>query len=265
MRRMYRKSIAYTGIFALVAILVLATNGKESFGETNGPSVPITPSDREKVFFELSPQSASSLDESHVLPEKGLKFEEERDVQVLDESVVEGDFIDPFEEKVEQVEDPWESFNSSMFTFNRKLDIRVLKPFASGYDHVVPDEVQRSIDRVFDNIRVVPRFVNTFAQGKWQNVGIVLSRFLINSTIGIGGLFDVAGEMFDLNDIDFEDMGQTLAVHGVPSGPYVVVPFLPPTTVRDGIGQVVDSFLNPLNYFTPFGGSTRLARWGGRE
>ncbi len=252
MKRVLGKSLKNMGMLMLGVTLVLATSGSESFGEADGLAKPIATLEGGNVFFVAPPPVAPASDQPRPLNEQRSTPDEEQKVQVLAESVVEGDFVDPFEEEGEQVKDPWESFNSSMFTFNHQVDRRVLKPFATGYDHVIPYEVQRSLDRVFDNLRVVPRFINTFAQGKWERAGVVLSRFLLNSTIGIGGLFDVAGEMFDLKDIDFEDMGQTLAIHGVPSGPYVVVPFLEPTTVRDGLGQIVDSFLNPLIYFTPF-------------
>ena len=146
--------------------------------------------------------------------------------------------------------DPWEPFNERMFTVNRELDHYVLKPVATGYDKVVPKEVQRGLGRMFDNVFAPQRFVNCLLQGKLVGAGRELTRFLLNSTIGVAGIFD-PGKDAGLQPCD-EDFGQTLAVWGVGAGPYLMLPFFPPMTVRDGIGIGVDSLFNPINYFTPF-------------
>jgi len=98
---------------------------------------------------------------------------------------------------------------------------------------------------------MVPRFVNSLLQGKFAGAGRELSRFLINSTLGVGGLFDVAKTEFDIADSN-EDAGQTLGVWGMGPGPYLVLPFLPPLTVRDGLGLAVDGAMDPLVYVLPF-------------
>ena len=146
--------------------------------------------------------------------------------------------------------DPWERWNEPMFEFNRRLDKYILKPVAKGYNFVVPDEVQIMISNGFDNISFVPRLVNSLLQGKVVGAGRELSRFLINSTAGVGGLFDPAKDVFGILK-SREDFGQTLGVWGVGSGPYVIVPFLEPLTVRDGLGKAVDSAMDPLAYFLP--------------
>ena len=146
--------------------------------------------------------------------------------------------------------DPWERFNEKVFEFNRQADRFVLKPVAKAYTWIVPDPFQVLIENGFDNISFVPRMVNSLLQGKWGGATRELSRFLINSTAGIGGLFDAA-KYWGIEK-SREDFGQTLGVWGVSPGPYLVVPFLPPMTVRDGIGRGVDSFMNPLSYFIPF-------------
>ena len=97
----------------------------------------------------------------------------------------------------------------------------------------------------------VSRFVNSLLQGKFERAGIETKRFLINTTIGIGGLFDVAKYVFDTEAPPSEDTGQTLAIHGVGSGPFLMLPFLPPLTVRDAVGYAGDILLNPVNYFIP--------------
>ena len=150
--------------------------------------------------------------------------------------------------------DPWEPFNSRMFWFNHDvLDQYVLKPLAQAWNFVLPDPAQRSLRNVVDNTNVLSRLVNSLTQGKWSGAGRELARFGINSTVGIGGLLDVAKEGFRIEKSD-EDTGQTLGFYGIGPGPYLVLPFLPPMDVRDGLGTVVDGSMNPLNYIIPFAG-----------
>ena len=146
--------------------------------------------------------------------------------------------------------DPWESFNDRNFEFNRKVDRYALKPIATGYDAVLPDLVQTSIKNAIKNLGVVRRLVNNLLQLKFEGAARELVRFTINSTFGIGGLFDVARDGTGIKESD-EDTGQTLGYYGVGPGPYLVLPFLPVTTVRDGFGSLVDQALNPLNYVFP--------------
>ena len=147
--------------------------------------------------------------------------------------------------------DPWEPFNEVMFEFNRTLDRYVIKPVAKVYRKVMPDLLQEMIGNGFDNIAVVPRLVNSLLQGKFGGAGRELSRFLLNSTLGIGGFFDIAKSEFNIQKSK-EDFGQTLGVWGARPGPYLILPFLPPLTVRDGIGFVLDGAMDPLNYVLPF-------------
>ncbi|HKQ67048.1 MAG TPA: VacJ family lipoprotein [Methylomirabilota bacterium] len=150
----------------------------------------------------------------------------------------------------EEDSDPWERFNEKVFEFNRQTDRYVLKPVAKVYSVIIPEPFQVMIANGFDNISFVPRMVNSLLQGKWGGATRELSRFLINSTAGIGGLFDAA-KYWGIEK-SREDFGQTLGVWGVSPGPYLIVPFMEPMTVRDGIGRGVDSFMNPLSYFIPF-------------
>jgi phospholipid-binding lipoprotein MlaA len=153
---------------------------------------------------------------------------------------------------VEPVEyDPWEPFNEKMFSFNYNFDKYLLKPVAKGYNFVMPDEVQRMIANGFDNLNPVPRWVNNLLQGNFPGFFTEVGRFLINSTLGIGGLFDIAKQEFGLQKTKV-DFGQTLGKWGVQPGPYLILPFLPPLTVRDGIGYGVDGAMDPLSYFIPF-------------
>jgi phospholipid-binding lipoprotein MlaA len=155
------------------------------------------------------------------------------------------------EEALPEEYDPWEKFNEKTFELNRRLDRYVLKPVATVYDKIMPDRLQNMIANGFDNIRFVPRFVNSMLQAKWNGAGREMGRFLINSTLGIAGLFDIAKQEFGIEK-SREDFGQTLGVWGAGPGPFLVLPLLPPLTVRDAVGFVVDGAMNPLAYVLPF-------------
>lgn len=157
--------------------------------------------------------------------------------------------LDPFAKAGEgagEEYDPWEPVNSNIFEFNLKLDRYVLKPVAKGYNFIMPDLAQVGVSNFFYNIRFGPRFLNNIFQGKMKGAGIELGRFVINSTVGIAGFIDVAKKI-DLVTPE-EDLGQTLGFYGVKPGPYLVLPFLPPFTIRDFVGYIGDVFLNPINW-----------------
>lgn len=145
--------------------------------------------------------------------------------------------------------DPWEPFNEAMFSFNRQFDRFVLKPLATVWDKIVPDPVQTSLRNALDNAAMPRRLVNNLLQRKVEGAGREAGRFLVNSTIGVAGFFDVAKSV-GLEKSE-ADTGQTLGVYGSGPGPYLVLPFLPPLTVRDGIGAVADAALDPLWYVAP--------------
>ena len=157
--------------------------------------------------------------------------------------------LDPFaraDEGTGEEYDPWEPMNTKIFEFNRQVDRFVLKPVAKGYDFVMPDLVQVGISNIFFNLRFAPRFLNNVFQGKLKGAGIEVGRFLINSTVGVAGFFDLAKEVNLVTPE--EDLGQTLGFYGVKPGPYLVLPLLQPFTVRDFVGYVGDVFLNPINW-----------------
>ena len=149
-------------------------------------------------------------------------------------------------------DDPWEGLNERMFWFNREvLDRYVLKPIATAWNFVLPDPAQRSVHNLFDNLAVVRRVLNNALQLKFAGAGTELARFGINSTIGLVGLFDVAKEGFGIEQRN-EDTGQTFGAWGMGPGPYLVLPFLPPLTARDGIGYLMDGAMTPYIYFIPW-------------
>lgn len=132
--------------------------------------------------------------------------------------------------------DPWESYNRGMYTFNDTVDRAVLKPIATGYDAIMPDPVQTCIGNVFNNFADVWSAANSFLQGRGHDFVNTVGRVLFNSTMGLGGCIDVAS-MNGAKRIQ-NDFGVTLGVWGLESGPYLVLPFLGSSSVRDGAGTV---------------------------
>jgi len=153
--------------------------------------------------------------------------------------------------------DPFEPINRASFAFNDGLDRALLRPAARGYRAVTPEFLQTGISNVFSNAKYPVTLVNNALQGKFGAAFNDTGRFVLNSTLGVGGLFDPATDVgLDRND---EDFGQTFGTWGVPSGPYFVVPFYGPTTLRDGVGSLIDDFAEPRSYLED--DSTRYGLW----
>jgi phospholipid-binding lipoprotein MlaA len=148
----------------------------------------------------------------------------------------------------EEANDPLEPMNRYFFEVNYALDELFLKPLAGWYYIALPNPAQDGVRNFLRNLSSPVIFANDLFQGETDRAGTTLIRFLVNSTIGIVGLIDVAGEMgYPYHD---EDFGQTMAVAGVDEGPYLVLPLLGPSNPRDAGGRVVDIFLDPLTYIT---------------
>jgi len=142
--------------------------------------------------------------------------------------------------------DPYENFNRSMFALNTNLDKAVLKPVAKGYRAVTTKPIRSGISNALSNLREPITFVNEILQGEFENASNTVGRFAINSTLGVAGFADAAGSLGV--ERTKEDFGQTLAVWGIDSGPYLVLPIINSTNFRDLLGSGVDSALQPLNY-----------------
>ena len=142
--------------------------------------------------------------------------------------------------------DPFEPFNRAMFSFNEKVDEYALKPVALGYRAVTPKFFRTGVSNVLSNLRSPVVFANDVLQAAPERAGATLARFGVNSTIGVVGVFDVAKEMGITKH--GEDFGQTMGRWGIHPGPYLVIPFFGPSSVRDGIGSLVDVGLDPLTY-----------------
>jgi phospholipid-binding lipoprotein MlaA len=142
--------------------------------------------------------------------------------------------------------DPWQGFNRAVYRFNDTLDRYALKPAAKGYRSVTPRRMRTAFTHFFTNLRAPVIVLNDLLQGKVRNAGNDTARFVVNSTAGIAGFFDIATSIgLAQND---EDFGQTLAVWGMPRGPYIVLPFLGPSTIRDTAGRGVDTYSNPRTH-----------------
>ncbi len=149
----------------------------------------------------------------------------------------------------EEANDPIEPLNRYLFDVNYAVDQLVLKPMAGWYYTALPNPVQDSVRNALRNLATPVVLANDLFQGETERAGVTAMRFLINTTFGVAGLFDVAAEWgYPYHD---EDFGQTLAVHGVGEGPYLVLPVLGPSNPRDASGRVVDTFLDPLTYVLP--------------
>lgn len=143
--------------------------------------------------------------------------------------------------------DPLEGFNRRVYAFNEGADKFLLRPLAVTYRFVLPDPVESAVGRVFDNLGELVNITNDVLQWKWKQAGNDTGRFLVNSTLGVGGVFDVARHM-GLQRNEGEDFGQTLARWGVDGGAYLVLPFIGPSTLRDAPAAYLDSFLRPVRY-----------------
>ena len=156
-----------------------------------------------------------------------------------------------------EANDPYEATNRDIFSFNEDVDHAVLKPVAQAYRDNVHADIREGVHNVLSNMSEPVNFVNAVLQGKDVEAMNIVWRFLVNSTVGLGGIGDVAKNFGYPRQV--EDFGQTLAVWGVDEGPYLMIPLLGPSNTRDLAGRIVDSFTNPIGYFIPTAGSIATA------
>ena len=151
-----------------------------------------------------------------------------------------------WEEAMDMISDPFEPLNRVFFEFNDKLYFYALKPIATGYKAALPETARVGVSAFFNNLSFPIRFANCLLQGKAEGAAMEFARFVVNTSLGIGGFVDVATqEGFRRYD---EDLGQTFGAWGAGPGFYICWPFLGPSSVRDTIGTVGDGFLDPVNY-----------------
>ena len=142
-----------------------------------------------------------------------------------------------------QYDDPWEPLNRGTFWFNERIDLNILGPVAHGYDYITTDSMQTGVTNFFDNLKFPTLFAADILQAKFGQALTHTGRFLINSTVGILGLIDVATDMG--LPAKEEDFGLVFASWGIPNGPYFVIPLMGPSTVRDTFGTVLDILTSP--------------------
>lgn len=223
----------------------------QSVDEPEAPAEEASVGEGESAFEEHSvemaetPAEEASVGEEEIPVEGELAAEPEEPVEEefaldLEEDFTNGEVVAP------EIYDPIEPFNRGMFWVNDKLYFYLFKPIARGY-RVVPEPARQSVSNFFSNLGTPVRFVNSLLQLKFKDAGSELGRLVINSTLGIGGLFDPAKKWFGLRKKD-EDFGQTMGSYGVGSGFYIVWPVLGPSTARDTVGMAGDFFLDPLFY-----------------
>jgi phospholipid-binding lipoprotein MlaA len=163
-----------------------------------------------------------------------------------------------FDEDAEEDDagDPWEPMNRGIFWVNDGLDRYAIEPVSKAWDYVLPDFAQRALRNAFGNLRFPILFFNHLFQWKPEEAGKDVARFVLNSSVGIGGLLDPASTIG--LKVSNEDFGQTLGYWGVPPGPYLMLPFFGPSNVRDGCGLIVDSGFRAIGFFIPFWASIAM-------
>lgn len=160
------------------------------------------------------------------------------------------EFDDEYAEE-DRVSDPIEGFNRAIFTFNDKFYFWVFEPVAKGYNYVTPSFLRKGVENFFYNIVFPVRFAGSLLQGKVERALQETCRFTVNTAVGLGGFMTPSSQYKWLNPPK-EDLGQAMAKWGVGNGPYLVLPFIGASTVRDTIGFIGDQFLYPFAYLDPF-------------
>lgn len=195
-------------------------------------------------FLFLAPLAASAQDPAKQGGTEKIATEKAATQEVaVAESVAETD-ANPYDQ---EIWDPLEPVNRKIFWFNDQLDYFVIEPLAIGYDFIVPNVAQKSVNHFFTNLRSPIYLMNDLLQGEFGMFGNHFGRMVVNTTLGIGGLFDVATE-FGMEH-QSQDLGTTLGIWGIPHGPYLVLPVFGPMTLRTGIGRGIDTLVYPPTYF----------------
>lgn len=149
---------------------------------------------------------------------------------------------------VTEVSDPLEGLNRATFKLNDGMYTYIFKPISKSYEFILPKVVRRGVDNAFENVKYPVRVVNCVLQGKIKRAGLETEKFAVNTVAGVGGLFRVSDKISSIADLPAEDTGLTFAKWGMGHGPYLVIPFFGPSSLRDGVGLAGDYVLNPVNW-----------------
>jgi phospholipid-binding lipoprotein MlaA len=212
------------GAFNEEASLYLAQANQEE-------AKPRPKTDKEDILIEEKEKREAAADEDE--DEYGDEYDDEYEDEYAEE------------EDVKLIPDPWIEMNRGLLTFNDRLYFWLLKPVARGYGFIIPEELRQAIRNAFYNIRFPVRFINCLLQGKFRKSGYEIGQFFINSTAGCLGLLNPAANYPHLQP-SREDLGQTFAVWGFGNGAYLMLPFLGPSSLRDGLGRLGDTFFDPI-------------------
>ena len=234
-----------TVLMALVALLLL-----QGCGATRSAApVASPPLDTSRIEEAATPGPEEPLPVEAVAEEDD--FFEDDAFGSDDDFFDDAGLIDEFEEAPEVlVRDPLAPLNRLIFSFNDKLLLWAIKPVSTGYRAITPTVVRQGVSNFFDNLKTPVRLVSSLLQGKIKGVGSELSRFVINTTVGVLGFTDPADHWFHLKASD-EDLGQVLGAWGVGNGFYIVWPLLGPSTLRDSANIPGYFYLNPVGYVKP--------------
>ncbi|WP_413829788.1 VacJ family lipoprotein [Desulfobacula sp.] len=225
-------------IFFILAIIFIQVS--TCFAQDNTFIIPVLSNDTvSRSFYPLDNPDTMFLAQNA----RPINKDDELEKEIFE------DFDETFES--ETFSDPLFYFNYLMYTFNDFLFFQAIKPIAEGYKAIMPVPARKGIKSFFHNLIFPVRFTNSILQGKIKDAGNEIGIFLINSTFGGIGFVQVAQNKFDLHTAN-EDLGQTLGSYAIGNGFYIVLPILGPSTLRDLIGIVGDSFLTPVNYLEPW-------------
>ena len=234
------KTLVAVSAFIFVLTLLFSPIPARAFNEE--ASLYLAQANQEEV------QPRPKTDKEDILIDAKEKREAQTDE---DEDEYDDEYDDEYEdeyaedEDVKLIPDPWIEMNRGLYVFNDRLYFWLLKPVARGYGFIIPEELRQAIRNAFYNIRFPVRFINCLLQGKFRKSGYEFGQFFINTTAGCLGLLNPAANYPDLQP-SREDMGQTFAVWGFGSGAYLMLPFLGPASLRDGLGRIGDIFLDPI-------------------
>jgi len=243
-----------TALFVFLAMGIFLLSVSAAYGQDTAP--PGSTGNSAEIKADIRPEekdidrAAPSVKETNG-EDKFKGDAQDKGTAVLDSADEEPDDEEDEEfETLETIADPIQPFNRLMFEVNDKLYFYVLKPIAQVYGAILPEPVRVSVRNFISNIRTPVRLINCLLQGKFEGAAIEYSRFMVNTTAGILGLFDVAKKYSDMEKQD-EDFGQTLGFYGVGAGFYIVWPAYGPSTVRDTVGMAADFFAQPQVYINP--------------
>lgn len=266
-----RKKAKHFAAFAVFALWLVTgcAHGKNSAVTADSGLVPESVKTENTAVKEVKQNKSVSVTVEPLSPAvkapkttvaEGVVIEEE--IPESPEDIIVGDDVDEFFDDGEVqkalpvtvvealVPDPLIKFNRAMFEVNDRLYFWCLKPVAKGYKKVTPAFFRKGVMNFFTNLGTPVRLVGSILQGKYKGAGSELGRFVVNTTVGVGGVWDPADRFLGLKPSE-EDFGQTLGAYNIDNGCYIVWPFLGPSTLRDTVGKAGDVFLNPLFYLTP--------------